>query len=71
MNEKDAQRVKWGQMPFKEMLEELMVRTGGRVIRADDDWVAGAVIPKEFASRAGSIQAIQHRPGLWVEVTVG
>jgi hypothetical protein len=33
VNEKDAKKVKWGQMPFKEVLADLKQRTAGRTSR--------------------------------------
>ena len=32
-------KVKWGEMPFKRILEDLEKRTSQRVIRADDPWI--------------------------------
>jgi hypothetical protein len=67
-NEKDAKKVGWGQMPFGSILEALAERCNGRVIRADDSWVAGTAPGPGFQVPAGSIQALRNQPGLWVEL---
>ncbi|GEP61173.1 MBL fold metallo-hydrolase [Reyranella soli] len=70
-NQNDAQRVKWGAMPFKPILDELERRSAGRVIRADDEWVQSSPsIAPRFAKPSGSIKRVKHRPKLWVELDV-
>jgi hypothetical protein len=69
-NEKDAKKVGWGQMPFASILKALEERCGGRVIRADDTWVASPQIPAALAAPSGSIVAIRHCPDLWVELQI-
>lgn len=69
-NEKDARKVNWGRMPFKDILEALEERTGGRVIRADDAWIASGSGLPGFDVPSGSLRAVQHGPGLWVEFEV-
>ena len=69
VNEADAKSVGWGRMPFDKILERLIVKTDGRVIRADDAWIAGAdKAPKRL--RGGSIAPVSHQAGLWVEVAI-
>ena len=70
VNEADAKKVRWGQMPFPGILDRLGARTASRTIRADDDWVTVGPIPRKFQSRNGSIKALRQEPGLWVEVDV-
>lgn len=72
----DAQNVHWGAMPYDPILSALMAKTSGRVIRADDPWLAKANGKPAFASPSGSILAVRSAPrdpargpgGLWVEV---
>jgi hypothetical protein len=70
-NQKDALKVKWGQMPFKALLDELERRTGGRIIRADDTWVQSDTTEPRFQKVSGSLRKVTHEKGLWVEVEVG
>ena len=70
-NEADAKKVGWGEMPFKGILEELEQRAGGRVVRADDPWIAGRRRRPAFQAPSGSIRAVRHRAGLWVEFDLG
>ena len=67
-NEQDAKKVGWGQMPFGSILEALGECCGGRVIRADDPWVAGTATGPGFQVPLGSIQELRHQPGFWVEL---
>ena len=67
-NQKDAKKIGWGQMPFGSILEALDERCAGRVIRADDPWVAGTAAKPGFETSSGSIRALRHQPGLWVEL---
>lgn len=69
-NAVDAKKVKWGAMPFKGIVDELEVRTSGRTIRADDSWVAKAQTKLAFTPPSGSVQALRHSPGLWVEFDI-
>ena len=72
-NEKDALTVKWGEMPFKPILEDLEKRTSQRVIRADDSWIAQAGGNPKFSAPSGSIWGLRHdqKNGLWVELDIG
>ncbi len=67
-NAADALKVKWGQMPFKPMLSALEKKTSGRVVRADDDWIASSQAPKSLVG--GSIRAVDHGKDLWVEFDI-
>lgn len=69
-NQKDAKKVKWGQMPFGKIIDELERRGRGRVIRADDAWLKKPQTDGRFAKPSGSIQAVRHEPGLWVELDI-
>ncbi|AZO23818.1 hypothetical protein EJ070_26130 [Mesorhizobium sp. M1E.F.Ca.ET.045.02.1.1] len=75
-NKLDALKVHWGEMPYGAILTALEAKTKGRVIRADDAWLANANGKPAFASPSGSILAVRSAPrdhargagGLWVEV---
>ncbi|ACB96424.1 hypothetical protein [Beijerinckia indica] len=67
-NKHDAQQVHWGEMPYDKLLTALGERCAGRVVRADDPWIADQVGKPGFAAPSGSIQAIDHGQGLWVEL---
>jgi hypothetical protein len=69
-NEKDAKKVKWGEMPFHEIVEELARRGNGRVIRADDPWIATAGGKAPFRPPSGAIRGLRHKQGLWVELDI-
>ena len=59
-NEADAKKVKWGQMPFKPILEDLEKRTGKRVIRADDPWLTQPAGTPGYGDPSGAILATRH-----------
>ncbi|TGU07996.1 hypothetical protein EN792_041815 [Mesorhizobium sp. M00.F.Ca.ET.149.01.1.1] len=75
-NKADAVKVHWGEMPYDGILTALETKTKGRVIRADDPWLAEKNGKPAFASPSGSVQAVRSAPrdpargpgGLWVEV---
>jgi hypothetical protein len=70
-NQADAQKVKWGAMPFEPILEDLKRRADGRVIRADDDWVQSSTsVAPRFSKPTGSIRRANHERGLWVELDI-
>jgi Metallo-beta-lactamase superfamily len=71
-NEKDALKVKWGEMPFKTILEDLEKRTSQRVIRADDPWIGQPASKPKFGVPSGAVLALQHdeNKGLWVELDI-
>lgn len=69
-NEKDAKKVGWGRMPFKDILEALEKKTNGRVIRADDPLIKSDSESLDFDMPSGSLRALQHDLGLWVELDV-
>lgn len=68
-NAKDAKKVRWGEMPFPDIVEELDRRTHGRLIRADDPWMDGPD-HRPFQTPIGSLREVRYEPGLWVEVEV-
>jgi hypothetical protein len=71
-NEKDAKNIKWGEMPFHDIVTDLSARTSGRVIRADDPWLSTPNPPAGLATPSGSIKGLRHAPdGLWVELDIG
>lgn len=65
-NEKDAKKVKWGQMPFHSILSDLKTRTAGRVIRADDPWIATTHLGIDFKTPSGSVRDVDHQQNLFV-----
>ncbi len=75
-NQKDALKVHWGEMPYHNILKALAVKAQGRVIRADDEWLAAKNGRPGFASPSGSIRAVRSafrdpargKGGLWVEL---
>ena len=69
-NAADAQNIGWGKMPFAAIVKELTERTRGRLIRADDAWIAGEALDGRFAAPSGSLRRVGHEPGLWVEVDI-
>jgi hypothetical protein len=71
-NENDALKVKWGEMPFKKILEDLEKRTSQRVIRADDPWIGQPASKPKFGVPSGAILALQRdeKNGLWVELDI-
>jgi len=73
VNEQDAKRIGWGQMPFRGILEDLASRTAGRVIRADDNWLREGRLPDVFAAPSGAVRGVRYDrsgKGLWVELDV-
>jgi hypothetical protein len=68
-NEEDAKKVKWGEMPYKTLLQALEKSANSRVVRADDEWVKEAQGEPDFRP-SGSIKAIRHKEGLYVEFDV-
>lgn len=69
-NKKDAVKVKWGEMPFDLILDDLRKRTRRRLVRADDPWVKKKSTDLDFTPPSGSIKALRHKPGLWVEMDI-
>jgi hypothetical protein len=67
-NQKDADAIGWHQMPFQEIVDELRRRCSGRVIMADDPWVAMQTGNAGFTPPSGAIKRLQHKAGLWVEL---
>lgn len=69
VNKADAVKVKWHEMPFETILTELAQRTSGRVVRADDAWLAQPHGKPPFVVPSGSILA-SRKSELWVELDV-
>ncbi|WP_165420697.1 MBL fold metallo-hydrolase [Rhizobium ruizarguesonis] len=75
-NKDDAVKVRWGAMPYDAILQALSAKTKGRVIRADDTWLANTNGKPDFAHPSGSVLAVRNAVrdpkrgtgGLWVEV---
>lgn len=70
-NEADAKKVRWGEMPFEVLLEDLLKRTGGRAIRADDLWVKDTSNSVPFDVPSGSILGVRRDAKLYVELDIG
>jgi glyoxylase-like metal-dependent hydrolase (beta-lactamase superfamily II) len=73
VNEQDAKRIGWGQMPFHGILEDLRSRTAGRVIRADDVWLRAGPLPDVFATPSGAVKGVRYDTSgqaLWVELDI-
>lgn len=69
INEADAQKARWHQMPFGSILTALATKASGRVMRADDAWVEAGDAPP-FAAPSGSILAVRNKGEGWIEVDV-
>lgn len=75
-NKQDAKHVGWGEMPYDAILNALETKTSGRVIRADDEWLATANGAPGFPCPSGSVLAVRSavrdpqrgEGGLWVEL---
>lgn len=71
VNADDAEALGWNKMPLQAIIDRLAAKTSGRTIRADDKWLSQATAGPSAPKPAGSIRAIRHKAGLWVEVDVG
>lgn len=69
VNEADAKDIGWTEMPFAEIIDALKRRAGGRVVRADEPWLASGAIPAALAG-SGSLRTARCKPGLWVEFDI-
>ena len=75
-SKKDAVKVHWGDMPYDAIVADLEAKTGERVVRADDAWLATKNGKPGFETPSGSIQSVKHAVrnsdsgsgGLWVEL---
>ncbi|MEM5473854.1 MBL fold metallo-hydrolase [Hoeflea sp. AS60] len=75
-NKGDATKVHWGDMPYDTIVADLEAKTGKRVVRADDAWLADKNGKPGFQVPSGSIRSVKHgvrdpafgSGGLWVEV---
>lgn len=70
VNEADAKKIGWQEMPLADILDALRARAGARVVRADDGWLADGVIPPTLVGGGGSLRAVRCRAKLWVEFDV-
>lgn len=70
VNAADALKVGWSKMPFSSILDRLIEKTSGRTIRADDKWLSTPKPGPAAPAPSGSLKAIRHKPGLWVEVSL-
>lgn len=70
VNAADAQNIGWKEMPFTGILTALGARAAGRVVRADDKWLADCAIPPALAAGGGSLRAVRCGAKLWVEFDV-
>ena len=68
VNEEDAKKAGWHEMPFGTILSTLALKTAGRVIRADDAWISIKGGRPAFAVPAGSIQDLRNEGDGWVEL---
>ena len=66
-NQADARKVRWNEMPFQPILDELDRRTQGRTVRADGEAAAGREPLPGARAPTGAIRAARGKPGLWVE----
>ncbi|MHA6646212.1 hypothetical protein [Mesorhizobium sp. A623] len=75
-NQKDALKVRWGEIPYHAILTALAGKTQGRVVRADDEWIGRKDGKPGFVWPSGSILAVRNAArdptrgegGLWVEL---
>lgn len=70
VNEADAKKAKWHEMPFGTILETLATKTSGRVFRADDAWITEPDNLPSFIVPSGSIKRLRNEGKGWVEVDV-
>jgi hypothetical protein len=71
-NANDAKRVGWGKMPLPALVTALEAKTGGRVIRTDDNWVVhGGDAPAGLKPAGAAIRVTNDRKaGLYVDVAI-
>lgn len=70
VNEMDARKAKWHQMPFGTIMDTLNRRTSGRTFRADEGWVAEPDGKPAFQVPSGSIVDLRNKGEGWVEVDI-
>jgi beta-lactamase superfamily II metal-dependent hydrolase len=70
VNEDDAKKAKWKEMPFGTILRTLADKAAGRVIRADDAWLKLATGQAPFPIPSGSLRAVRNEGKGWVEVDI-
>lgn len=70
VNQADAKKVRWGAMPFQDLLQTLEKKTDGCVVRADDDWLKTGIVPNRLTNKSKRISAARadtSGKGLWIE----
>lgn len=70
VNEEDAKKAKWKEMPFGTILRTLADKAAGRVIRADDAWLKLATGRPPFQTPSGSVRDVRNEGKGWVEVDI-
>lgn len=70
VNEADAKKIGWREMPLADLIDALRARTRARLVRADDAWITTGQVPAELAGGNGSLRAVRCQPQLWVEFDI-
>lgn len=70
VNEEDAKKARWKEMPFGTILKTLADKAAGRVIRADDDWLKLAAGRAPFQTPSGSVLDVRNEGRGWVEIDI-
>ena len=70
VNEDDARKARWHEMPFGTIMSTLSAKTSGRLIRADSPWLLDANGVPDFGTPSGSIRAVRNDSKGWVEVDI-
>lgn len=70
VNEDDAKKAKWKEMPFGTILKTLADKAAGRVIRADDGWIKQPNGKVPFRTPSGSIRDVRNEGKGWVEIDI-
>lgn len=70
VNESDARKARWHEMPFGTIMSTLSAKASGRVIRADAPWLSVSNGSPDFATPSGSIRAVRNKGEGWVEVDI-
>lgn len=70
VNEADAKKAKWHEMPFSTILDTLASKASGRVLRADDGWITEPDAVPAFPLPSGSVKGVRTEGRGWVEVDI-
>lgn len=70
VNEDDAKKARWKQMPFGTILSRLCAKASGRVIRADDRWIKDPNGVAPFSTPSGSVLEVRNKGEGWVEIDI-